>query len=134
MQERADKWWSRYCFDLNATASRAIYLHMTCQQIDTSDTRFATSYVKTPYHLNDCLQLFAEFPEWKARFPEMANYGPHWAAIVREWEKISTSFLDEVGLGWTKSKLRSSPVTPEASIYHAPCTFAVMQTLFNNLL
>jgi hypothetical protein len=42
------------------------------------------------------------FPEWKARMPEMAEYGHEWSALVSCWDKLASLMDHEVGIDWSK--------------------------------
>lgn len=87
-------------------SSRAIHSHMT----GTSD-RSGFRHPLDPADLNRCLLLLDLIPEWRERMPEMAMRGPEWAALARNWEEISRTFLDEVGLDWSKGTGRGATVT-----------------------
>ena len=61
-----------------------------------------TDYPYDPDDLNRCLLLLEAVPEWKSRMPEMAAHGAVWAALAARWDEIVQSFVDEVGLNWSK--------------------------------
>lgn len=105
--ERAAKW---LLDGQVGMSSRAIYCHMTGNE----DKRW--SYPSDPDDLNRCLLLLDLIPEWKERMGEMAARGTAWAGLAVRWEELSATFLDEVGLGWSKAK-------------SAPKTFALMKQL-----
>ena len=62
-----------------------------------------------PDDLDRCLQLLEAAPEMRPLLGKMASVSPVWAALVGQWEQITLSHMDEVGLGW--SKARSAPKT-----------------------
>ncbi len=85
-------------------SSKAIYCHMTG---NTDKDRW--NHPHDPGDLNRCLLLLNLIPEWIPRMSEMATRGKAWAALAENWELISSTFLDEVGLNWCKA--RSAPKT-----------------------
>ncbi len=64
-----------------------------------------------PADFNRCLVLLDEVPALRARLPEMAKLGPHWAAIVTHWDAIEAQFLAEAGLRWRKSNFARATYT-----------------------
>jgi hypothetical protein len=61
--------------------------------------------------MDRCLKLLHRAPGLRERLPLMAELSPTWAALVARWDDIEALQLDEIGLGWTKS--RSAPRTYE---------------------
>lgn len=108
--ERAAKW---LLDGQVGMSSRAIYCHMT----GNDDKRW--SYPSDPDDLNRCLLLLDLIPEWKGRMGEMAARGSAWAGLAVRWEELTATFLDEVGLGWSKAK-------------SAPKTYALMKQLIGD--
>lgn len=105
VEERAAKWLRDGQVGMS---SRAIYCHMTGGE----EKRW--SYPSDPDDLNRCLLLLDLIPEWKERMGEMATRGGAWTGLAVRWEELTTTFLDEVGLGWSKAN-------------SAPKTFALMK-------
>ena len=62
-----------------------------------------------PGDFDRCLQLLARVPGLRSRIGDMAKVSARWEKIVAAWDEIEKSHLDEVGLGWSKS--RSAPKT-----------------------
>jgi hypothetical protein len=85
-------------------SAKAIYCQMTG---NTDKDRW--NYPHDPDDLNRCLLLLDLIPEWKPRMIEMAQRGPAWKGLAENWESISATFIDEVGLDWCKA--RSAPKT-----------------------
>lgn len=79
-------------------SSRAIHDHML--GLPAKD---GYSAPRDPGDLNRCLLLLDLIPEWKARMGEMAQY-KQWAELAPRWDEVADSFLDEVGLDWSKGK------------------------------
>ena len=90
-------------------SSRAIHDHMLGLK-----AKDGYSYPHDPDDLNRCLLLLDLIPEWKSRMPEMAQHSAAWAGLVGRWEEIVATFLEEVGLNWSKGK-------------SAPRTYALMK-------
>lgn len=67
-----------------------------------------------PSDLGRCLRLLELFPEWKARMPEMVEYGPEWSALVSCWDKLASLMDHEAGIDWSKGS-------------RAPKTYAAMR-------
>ena len=49
--------------------------------------------------LGRCARLLAAVPEWRPRLPEMATVSEYWAALVPEWERLSTILAKELAGG-----------------------------------
>jgi len=90
-------------------SSRAIHDHMLGLK-----AKEGWSHPWDPDDLNRCLLLLDLIPEWKPRMPEMAQRSKAWAGLVERWDEIVATFLEEVGLNWTKGK-------------SAPRTYALMK-------
>lgn len=73
----------------------------------------AVAHPYDPDDLDRCLGLLHAMPELRAELPKMASVSPSWAALIKHWDAIEQSHLDEVGLGWTKGS-------------QAPKTYALM--------
>lgn len=93
---RANLWIARGSVGLS---SKRIWTHMT----GTITSGNTSDYPYDPDDLNRCLLLLEAVPEWKARMGEMAAHGAVWAALAARWDEITQSFLDEVGLNWSKA-------------------------------
>jgi len=89
-------------------SSRAIYSHMS-GALDRNGFRHPLD----PDDLNRCLLLLDLIPEWRERMPEMAMHSREWAALVSDWEGLRQTFLDEVGLDWSKGKDRRATITSD---------------------
>lgn len=63
------------------------------------------SYPHDPADINRCFELLRMIPAWRMRMGEMAVYGPAWAALVENWERLQAMFEDEAGPNWSKSKM-----------------------------
>lgn len=57
-----------------------------------------------PDDFNRCLKLVRAAPEVRESFDKIAALSPAWAAIVANWEKIESRFLDEAGIDWRKAR------------------------------
>lgn len=106
IEQRATKWLRDGQVGMS---SRAIHDHMLGLV-----SRDGFSHPHDPDDLNRCLLLLDLIPEWKPRMGEMAQHGPHWAALAANWESIAEAFLREAGLDWRYSN-------------HAPETYALMR-------
>jgi hypothetical protein len=93
-------------------SSQAIWAHMMG-----IEDKGHFSHPHDPDDLNRCLLLLDLIPEWRPRMPEMAVRGPYWEALTACWQEIESSFLAEVGLGWSKGK-------------KAPETYALMNSAY----
>lgn len=89
--------------DDTGLSSRAICSHMLGLDFSSG------SYPSDPSDLGRCLRLLQLIPDWKARINEMSIYGTGWSGLVKKWEQISESMLDEAGINWEKA--RSAPIT-----------------------
>lgn len=64
-----------------------------------------------PADFNRCLLLLDIAPELRADLWRMKDVSHQWSALVDHWDEVETSFLNEVGFNWSKSK--AAPVTYE---------------------
>jgi len=62
-----------------------------------------------PDDFDRCLRLLDAVPELRPYLHRMSQVSRHWKALLKNWEAIEASHLDEVGLGWCKA--RSAPKT-----------------------
>lgn len=53
-----------------------------------------------------CHRLLAQFPEWRARMPEVAARFPLWAGIVREWDELTAMYVEDLPHGWSDRMFR----------------------------
>ena len=58
-----------------------------------------------PADLNRCLLLLQAAPGLRPELPRMAEVSGDWAKLIARWEEVEALFLEEAGLGWTKSNL-----------------------------
>jgi hypothetical protein len=66
-----------------------------------------------PADFDRCLALLDQCPELRPLLSHMSDVSPQWAGLIERWDDIETMHLDEVGLGWSKSR-------------NAPRTYALM--------
>ena len=59
-------------------------------------------YPSDPAVLNRCLLLLEAVPEVRAHFDKIAALGAVWAKLIDRWAEVEASFIDEVGLDWSK--------------------------------
>ena len=62
-----------------------------------------------PDDLDRCLALLVAVPELRPEMHLMSGVSLNWQRLTTHWDAIENSHIDEVGLGWTKS--RSAPKT-----------------------
>lgn len=72
------------------------------------------SYPHDPDDLNRCLLLLESVPDVRDHFEKIAALGVVWERLIGRWADIEASFLDEVGLNWSKAQA-------------APKTYALMR-------
>ncbi|EOX1582324.1 hypothetical protein [Vibrio cholerae] len=71
-------------------------------------------YPHDPADFNRCLVLIDRVPEIKNCFALIAQSNRQWAAIIKNWDLIEQTFLDEAGFNWSK-------------YHHATKTYELMQ-------
>ncbi len=49
-----------------------------------------------PDDFGRCYRLLQHFPAWRARLPEVAARFPHWAPLVREWDRMTALYEEEL--------------------------------------
>lgn len=59
--------------------------------------RWGADTPSDPSDLGRCLRLLDKFPEFRARFAEMADAGGHWPTFVERWPEFEATFLEECG-------------------------------------
>jgi len=79
---------------------------MACAAADLPNDK---SHPHDPDDLNRCLLLLEAVPEIRNCMSKIAGISDTWAKLVARWDEAEQSFLDEVGLNWTKA--RSAPKT-----------------------
>ena len=57
-----------------------------------------------PDDFNRCLLFLEAVPEARGMMDKIADISPKWRTLVDRWGEVEQSFLDEVGLNWTKAK------------------------------
>ncbi|MNN54991.1 hypothetical protein D3C81_1698410 [compost metagenome] len=60
-------------------------------------------YHHDPDDLNRCLLLLKAVPEVRHHFDKISALGVVWGRLAAHWDEIEQSFLEEVGLNWSKS-------------------------------
>lgn len=76
----------------------------------------AGCYPCDPADFNRCLVMLDRVPEVKNFFDVIAQSNPQWAAIIKNWDLIEQTFLEEAGFDWSKSQ-------------RAPKTYALMRNV-----
>jgi hypothetical protein len=62
------------------------------------------SYPHDPDDLNRCLILIEKCPEARAAVDELAKVSLQWARLAPVWDRITATFIEEVGLRWKKGR------------------------------
>jgi len=62
------------------------------------------NYPHDPDDLNRCLQLIKAVPEVREAFPRIAELHESWKVLIENWDALESSFLEEAGDNWCKSK------------------------------
>lgn len=60
------------------------------------------NYPLDPDDLNRCLLMLEAAPEVRDCFDKIAIMSPIWGRLIRRWDEIEASFLDEAWLNWRK--------------------------------
>lgn len=76
-------------------------------------------YPCDPADFNRCLVMLDRVPEVKNFFGVIAKSNPQWAAIIKNWDLIEQTFLEEAGFDWSKSQ-------------RAPKTYALMKQVLKD--
>ncbi len=64
-----------------------------------------------PYDVSDinrCFQLIKAVPEVKDSFDIISNLSPEWSALIKHWEQLESTFVEEVGEDWKSRKPASN--------------------------
>jgi ribosomal protein S27E len=86
--ERAAHWFDN---GEHGTSSLAIHERMT------GIPQASTGTPCDPSDLRRCVLLLIRIPEWDARMDEMAEVSEGWRRLAAEWERLTDTFLSEVG-------------------------------------
>lgn len=62
------------------------------------------SHPLDPADLNRCLLFLEAVPEAREQLPRLKKLSPVWAEIVDSWDLLEKTFLEEVGLDWSKGR------------------------------
>ena len=73
------------------------------------NSRWGSSTPSDPDDLNRCLLFLKAVPEAREHMDKVAALSEDWAKLVKNWDVLEKTFLDEVGLDWHKAK--SAPKT-----------------------
>lgn len=71
-----------------------------------------------PADFNHCLMFLDAVPEAREHLYKVSELSEYWTAIISNFEQIECSFIDEVGLDWSKGK-------------HAPITHKLMKSILH---
>jgi hypothetical protein len=63
-----------------------------------------SSYPADPADFNRCLGLLAVAPALRADLGKMKSVSKRWARLVDRWDEIERTFIEEVGLNWSKGR------------------------------
>jgi hypothetical protein len=55
------------------------------------------------YDFNRCIKLVDAVPDVRGWFHEIRLLSPQWAAVIDNWDRLRTSFIEEAGYDWSKS-------------------------------
>jgi hypothetical protein len=59
-----------------------------------------------PHDLGDfnrCIKFVDTVPEVRNWFPAIRMLSPQWEAVIGNWDRLRTSFIEEAGYDWSKS-------------------------------
>ena len=71
-----------------------------------------------PSDLNRCFQMLKAVPELKDRISRMKDASKEWETLIKNWDALESSFINEAGENWSKG--RSATIT-----YHAMKSFGL---------
>lgn len=83
---------------------------IACATLGANDDLLGGSYPSDPSDYNRCALLLEAIPQCANGLRRLGEIGcPEWRALVRDWEAIRVSFIEEVGRDW--SFAQSAPKT-----------------------
>ena len=56
-----------------------------------------------PSDFNRCLMFLAAVPQARLHMEKLREISPEWNLLVDNWAKLEATFIEEAGLGWSKS-------------------------------
>lgn len=92
--DNATKWLLKGQIGLSSKSMLAAHL---------GDTTVEINHPYDPSDFNRCLLMLEMVPEARGSFDEIAKLSPVWARLIERWGEVEKSFIDEVGLGWSKA-------------------------------
>lgn len=75
-------------------SSETIFTHLTGVNANTSSKN---AHPYDPADVRRCWLLLEDVPEMKAYFPRMAEVSPEWGGLVRDWDLIINTMVEELG-------------------------------------
>jgi hypothetical protein len=58
---------------------------------------------RDPDDFNRCIKFVDAVPYVKGWFHEIRQLSPQWAAVIDNWDRLRTSFIEEAGYDWSNS-------------------------------
>ncbi len=98
-------WFGGGCTGISSECM-AIYL-------TTGVTPSRASTPSDPSDFNRCLKLIRDVPELKPIISKMSKVSPKWAELVKNWDKLESCFINEVGEFWALED-KSATITYKA--------------------
>ena len=56
-----------------------------------------------PHDFNRCIKFVDTVPEVRNWFPSIRMLSPEWAAVIDNWDRLRSAFIEEAGYDWSKS-------------------------------
>lgn len=108
-REKITKWLLTGKVGLSSKAMASVWLNVPAYN----------DYPLDPADFNRCLLLLKAVPEMRSQLWQMAHLSEEWKRLVKSWDEIEKSFLQEVGFDWSKGT-------------HAPKTWELMKSILND--
>jgi len=70
-----------------------------------------------PSDFNRCLLMLEQIPEVKEYFYDISKISKKWGAIIKNWDKVESPFIGEVGRNWSESLSAAKTYKLMKSIY-----------------
>lgn len=98
------KWFACGETGMSSKAMARVACRATCGLIPMD-----ASHPYDPDDLNRCIKLVFMAPAIREEFHMIATLSDTWKRIIDRWDELEKTFIDEVGINWSKG--RSAPIT-----------------------
>jgi hypothetical protein len=86
----AIRWYSHLKYTISSPAVSMVFFFAGKSDI------FGSDHPRDPDEFGDCLSALKALPELRPLLPRLEGLSPHWAAMVKSWDKIEAQYNRDV--------------------------------------